>query len=136
MRASCVYDLSVYYYTSSLFFVCLGAPPLWVALDEVVDPQNLGAVLRSARFLGVTGMAVCGRNSSPLNGTVSKASAGAMEAIVVHQVGAMQRFLARAAEEGWEVIGAAAEHYAADVSSLTLRKPTILVMGNEGAGLR
>jgi 21S rRNA (GM2251-2'-O)-methyltransferase len=42
------------------------AAPVWVALDEVVDPQNFGAVLRSAYFLGAGGVLTCARNSSPL----------------------------------------------------------------------
>ena len=41
----------------------VGTPPVWLALDEVVDPQNLGAVLRSAHFLGVSGVVVCAKNS-------------------------------------------------------------------------
>lgn len=86
-----------------------GAPPLWLALDEVVDPQNLGAVLRSAHFLGVAGVVVCAKNSAPLSPVVSKASSGAMEAMRVHSVGVMHRFLARCVEEGWDVYGAAAE---------------------------
>ncbi|KFM28511.1 rRNA methyltransferase 1, mitochondrial [Auxenochlorella protothecoides] len=55
------------------------AGPVWLCLDEVTDPQNFGAALRSAFFLGAAGVLTCARNSSPLSGVVSKASAGAME---------------------------------------------------------
>ena len=43
-----------------------GLPPVWLALDEIVDPQNLGAMLRSAHFLGVDGVICCAKNSAPL----------------------------------------------------------------------
>ena len=60
------------------------APPLWLCLDEVADPQNFGAALRCAHFLGAAGVLTCHRNSAPLSGVVSKASAGAMELMSVH----------------------------------------------------
>ena len=114
-----------------------GLPPVWLALDEIVDPQNLGAMLRSAHFLGVDGVICCAKNSAPFNATTSKASAGAMEAQVVHQTGVMHRFLAKARDEGWDVIGASAEARAEDVRDFVrVSQPTLLVMGNEGAGLR
>ena len=114
-----------------------GPAPVWLALDEIVDPQNLGAVLRSAHFLGVDGVVCCAKNSAPFNATTSKASAGAMEAQVVHQTGVMHRFLAKARHEGWDVIGASAEARAEDVREFTrVDCPTVLVVGNEGAGLR
>lgn len=114
-----------------------GVPPVWLALDEIVDPQNLGAIIRSAHFLGVDGVVCCAKNSAPFNATVSKASAGAMEAQIVHQTGVMHRFLAKARDEGWDVVGAAAEEARAEVvSDFDVRAPTVLVMGNEGSGLR
>ena len=114
----------------------VGAPPLWLALDEVVDPQNFGAVLRSAHFLGIDGVVVCAKNSAPLSPAVSKASSGAMETETVYSAGAMHRFLARCADEGWDVLGAAAESDAVDVTDVAVERPTVLVMGNEGRGLR
>lgn len=47
---------------------------VWVALDEINDPQNLGAVLRSCLYFGVTGVVICSKNSAPLSPTTSKAS--------------------------------------------------------------
>jgi 21S rRNA (GM2251-2'-O)-methyltransferase len=115
----------------------VGAPPVWLALDEVVDPQNLGAVLRTAHFLNVTGVVVCAKNSAPLSPTVSKASSGALETTDVYSVGVMHRFLTRCAEDGWDVLGAAGEADARDVNDIeVLTNPTVLVMGNEGVGLR
>jgi len=61
-------------------FICKpNEPPVWLALDEVVDPQNLGAIMRTAMFMGVDGVIVCHKNSAPLSAVASKASAGALE---------------------------------------------------------
>ena len=115
----------------------VGAPPVWLALDEVVDPQNLGAVRRTAHFLNVSGVVVCAKNSAPLSPTVSKASSGALETVDVYAAGTMHRFLTRCAEDGWDVLGAAGEADARDVNDIErLTNPTVLVMGNEGVGLR
>eukprot|EP00850_Spirogloea_muscicola_P002732 SM000010S04370 [mRNA] locus=s10:1347757:1348602:+ [translate_table: standard] len=111
-------------------------PPVWLALDEVVDPQNLGAVLRSAHYLGAAGVVVCARNSAPLSGVVSKASAGALEFMAVHVCRSMPRFLERSAANGWLALGASTERAAVPVTALPRSAPTILVLGNEGAGLR
>ena len=113
-----------------------GAPPVWLALDEGVDPQNLGAMLRTAHFLRVDGVVVCAKNSAPLSPAVSKASSGALETVDVKSARVMHRFLARCAEDGWDVLGAAGEARARDVDDISTVRPTILVMGNEGAGLR
>ncbi|CAI5984795.1 unnamed protein product [Closterium sp. NIES-64] len=113
------------------------APPVWVALDEVTDPQNLGAILRSAHFLGAAGVVVCAKNSAPLSAVVSKASAGALEIMQVHECSNMMRFLARSAANGWLVVGAAADPSAIPISRLSSGgSPTLLVLGSEGAGLR
>eukprot|EP00958_Prasinococcus_capsulatus_P006417 scaffold604_cov384-Prasinococcus_capsulatus_cf.AAC.27 len=111
--------------------------PLWVALDEITDPQNVGSILRSAYFLGVAGVVVCKRNSAQLTPTVSKVSAGAMEAMDVHACSSMPRFLASCSESGWNIIGADNTPDAKDLESLPcLTGPTILVLGSEGFGLR
>ena len=114
------------------------APPVWLALDEVVDPQNLGAVLRSAHFLGVDGVVLCAKNSAPLSPVVSKASSGAAEARETYAArGAMSAFLDRASRDGWAVVGAAADSRdAKDVGEMEVTGPTVLVVGNEGRGLR
>mmetsp|Transcript_22760 Transcript_22760/g.46957 ORF Transcript_22760/g.46957 Transcript_22760/m.46957 type:complete len:675 (-) Transcript_22760:64-2088(-) len=106
-------------------------PALWLALDEVVDPQNLGALLRSAYFLGGgpglirgdddsdndgtarksggVGIIVCAKNSSPLSPTVSAASAGALEDMAIYSTSNLPKLLYGAEENGWRVLGAAAE---------------------------
>lgn len=97
-------------------------PSLWLALDEVVDPQNLGALLRSAYFLGGgagviddsissggVGILVCSKNSSPLSPAASAASAGALEFMTVYSTNNLPKLLNQAKEDGWRVLGAAAE---------------------------
>ncbi|KAI7838907.1 hypothetical protein COHA_007313, partial [Chlorella ohadii] len=113
-----------------------GRLPVWLCLDEVMDPQNFGAALRSAYFLGVDGVLTCHRNSAPLSAAVSKASAGAMELVPVHSCKSLPQTLADAKERGWQVLGAAAEPGAQPAAAFVLQRPAILVMGNEGYGLR
>ena len=102
-------------------------PSLWLALDEVVDPQNLGALLRSAYFLGSgsgvirdgssensapngrVGILVCSKNSAPLTPTVSAASAGALEFMTVYSTSNLPKLLNAARDDGWRILGAAAE---------------------------
>ncbi|GAX80762.1 hypothetical protein CEUSTIGMA_g8197.t1 [Chlamydomonas eustigma] len=109
---------------------------VWLALDEVTDPQNFGAIIRSAHCLGVSGIVACTKNCAPLSSTVSKASAGALEVAEVHSCQNMVKTLSQAVVDGWEVLGAASDTRAKDCRSVALTKPTILVMGNEGTGLR
>lgn len=116
-------------------FATGAAAPLWLALDEVSDPQNLGALLRSAFFLGADGVLVSAKNSAPLSPTVSKASAGAMELMQVHASRNLPRTLAAARQTGWQVVGAALEQSVAP-HEIDQALPTILVLGSEGKGLR
>jgi len=132
--------------TSDLDFVQIAKLPpaeeqpeatLWLALDEVKDPQNFGAVLRSAHFLGAAGVVTCWRNSAPLSAVVSKASAGAMESMEVHACKSMPAFLSACTEGGWDVVGAAGGDGSTPCSDLgPLSRPTVLVLGSEGFGLR
>lgn len=94
-----------------------GTPSIWLVLDEVVDPQNLGALLRSAYFLGgggggknigskALGVLVCSKNSAPPSPVVSAASAGALEVLDVYSTNNLPRTLSQAREDGFRVIGA------------------------------
>jgi 21S rRNA (GM2251-2'-O)-methyltransferase len=110
--------------------------PLWLCLDEITDPQNLGAVIRSAYFLGATGVLICGKNSAPLSGVVSKASAGAVEKMSIYSCKSLPTTLNDARSKGWAVIGACADEESITCEDYDLKDPTILVMGSEGYGLR
>ena len=107
-----------------------------LALDEVWDPQNFGALLRSCHFLGVDGVVVCAKNSAPLSPVVSKASAGALEIMDVLSTANMMRFLDKSIENGWQVIGTSLDEGSIDLKDTPLEKPTIVVLGNEGHGVR
>ncbi|KAL5219904.1 hypothetical protein ABZP36_024617 [Zizania latifolia] len=113
-----------------------GKAPVWVALDEVMDPQNLGAIIRSAYFFGAEGVVLCAKNSAPLSGVVSKASAGSLELIELLSCRNMMQFLSSSAENGWRVLGGTVAPKAIPLSEVASREPTILVLGSEGAGLR
>ena len=65
----------------------------------------MGAAVRAAYFLGVSGILTCARNSAPLSPAVSKASAGALEFMSIHACNSMPRTLTQAAEQGWHVVG-------------------------------
>ncbi|KAM3588811.1 hypothetical protein VKS41_001247 [Umbelopsis sp. WA50703] len=103
--------------------------PLWIALDEIQDPQNLGSILRTAYFFAVDGIIVCTKNSAPLSGVVSRNSK----------------------DNGWQIIGAAGrdskdtydekKHQSlssmhTSESMINVNQPRVLVLGNEGTGLR
>lgn len=110
--------------------------PVWLALDEVVDPQNLGAIVRSAYCLGVSGVLACKRNCAPLSATASKASAGTLEAVTLYSCRQLPRTLEAAAGAGWTVLGATAGPNATPCRDVDVDGPTVLVMGGEGYGLR
>ncbi|KAJ4958277.1 hypothetical protein NE237_025388 [Protea cynaroides] len=110
--------------------------PLWVALDEVTDPQNLGAIIRSAYFFGAAGVVLCAKNSAPLSGVVSKASAGSLELMEVRSCKNMMQFLTSSADNGWRVLGGSVSSKAVPLNEVLLGAPTVLVLGSEGTGLR
>ena len=111
-------------------------PPLIVALDQVQDPHNLGAVCRSAEAAGATGVVIPDRRAASVTAAVCKASAGAVEHLAIARVRNLADWLDRAkGTEGLWVYGAAAEG-AERYSSVDLTGPVVLVMGSEGSGLR
>ncbi|NXP18474.1 MRM1 methyltransferase, partial [Scytalopus superciliaris] len=118
-----------------------GRQLLWLALEHIQDPMNMGALLRSAYFLGVDRVVASRRNSCPLTPTVSKASAGAMEVFDVYSTDDLQSFLKAKSAEGWEVVGTVSKPEEVEdipvINCLEFRwdKPVIIVIGNEGEGL-
>lgn len=108
---------------------------LIVALDEVQDPRNLGAVCRSAEFAGAAGVIVPERRAAAVTAVTCKASAGAVEHLEVAHVRNLADWLAQAKEAGFWIWGADAEAKAAPWA-VDLKGPTVLVLGGEGKGLR
>ena len=108
---------------------------LLVALDQVQDPRNLGAVCRSAEFAGAAGVVIPERRSAAVTPVVCKTSAGAVEHVEVAHVRNLSDWLAEAKEAGFWIWGADAEAEQAPWS-VDLTGSTILVLGGEGKGLR
>jgi 23S rRNA (guanosine2251-2'-O)-methyltransferase len=108
---------------------------LVVALDQIQDPHNLGAVCRSAEAVGANGVAVPSRRAAAVTAAVCKASAGAVEHLPVARVGNLADWLARAKDAGAWIYGAEAGAEAA-YSQLDLTGKVVLVLGSEGRGLR
>ena len=107
-----------------------------LALDQVEDPQNFGALIRTAAFLGARAVLVHRKKRAPISATVSKASAGAVEFFDIFECGNLSDALQRFERAGWRIIGSALDENAQPVSALAPGGPSILVMGNEGRGLR
>jgi 23S rRNA (guanosine2251-2'-O)-methyltransferase len=108
---------------------------LLVALDQVQDPRNLGAVCRSAEFAGAAGVVIPERRSAAITAATCKASAGAVEHIEVAHVRNLADWLAEAKEAGFWIWGADADAKQSPWQA-DLTGPTVLVMGGEGKGLR
>lgn len=108
---------------------------LLVALDQVQDPRNLGAVARSAEAAGAAGLVVPERRSAAITAVACKASAGAVEHLAIAHVRNLADWLAEAKEAGFWIWGADAEAKQAPWD-VDLSGPTVLVLGGEGKGLR
>jgi 23S rRNA (guanosine2251-2'-O)-methyltransferase len=109
-----------------------------IALDGVEDPQNVGAIFRSAEAAGACGLLLTRRHAPPLTDAVCRASAGASEWLPVCRVPNLTRALGILKESGYWVIAAdpEAEVDLASAPDAWLRGPRILVLGAEGMGLR
>lgn len=112
----------------------IGEAPLLMAIDGLTDPHNLGAIVRSAEALGAHGMVLPQRRCAGLTGSVAKVAAGALEHLPVARVVNLNRALDTLKQEGYRVVGLAAE------GNLTLEEadldgPLVVVTGSEGDGL-
>ena len=112
-----------------------GHEPLVVACDNVTDPQNLGAIMRSCVVFGAQAVVVPSRGSPPVNGVVIKASSGAAAHIKVCEAGNLVKALAGLKDMGLWVVGLSPEAKTA-IWDVDLSVPLCLVAGAEGEGLR
>jgi 23S rRNA (guanosine2251-2'-O)-methyltransferase len=127
-------DVEEYRYLDAAELVA--APdPFLVALDEVTDPQNLGAVCRTAECAGATGVILPERRSAEVTPAVCKASAGAVEHLPIARVRNLADFLADAKAAGCWTYGAAAGA-TTQYREVDWRGGVMLVLGAEGRGLR
>lgn len=116
-------------------FAAISGMPLYLILDQVQDPHNLGACLRTADAVGVHGVIVPKDNAAGITPTVCKVASGAAETVPVYQVTNLARVLRWLKEQGVWLMGAAGE---ADQTlyQQKLDMPLAIVMGAEGTGLR
>jgi 23S rRNA (guanosine2251-2'-O)-methyltransferase len=112
-----------------------GEGALIVALDQVQDPRNLGAVARSAEVAGAAGLVIPERRAAEVTAVACKASAGAVEHLAIARVRNLADWLGETKEAGFWIWGAdaATERAPWDID---LTGPTVLVLGGEGQGLR
>lgn len=108
-------------------------PPFIVLLDELEDPHNLGAILRTADAAGVHGVLIPKHRSCPLSATVAKTSAGAVEHVPVARIGNMVQTIKKLKKEGLWV--AAADMDGTDYYDTDLTGSLLLVIGSEGQGV-
>ena len=111
-----------------------GEAPLIVVCDELSDPHNLGAIIRSAECAGAHGVVIPKRRSAGLTPVVAKASAGAVEYLPVARVPNIPSALKEMQTRGVWVYGTAADGGQA-LFDADFQGPTAIVIGNEGAGM-
>lgn len=108
---------------------------LWLALDCIQDPHNVGAIIRTAAFFGVQGLLMTADRAAPLSGTVYDVAAGGLEHVPFSIEINLARSLELAKEAGLWILGSS-EHAEEDVSQIPRERPWLLVVGNETKGLR
>lgn len=106
-----------------------------VVLDQVTDPHNVGAIIRTARALGALGVIMTERNAPPLSGVLAKAASGALDLLPIWKVTNLVRALEELKEEGFWTVGLD-ERAPKSLSKTDLPPKLALVMGAEGEGLR
>ncbi len=107
---------------------------LIIAVDQITDPRNLGAILRAGEAMGATGVLLTSNRCARLGPVVTRISAGASELIPVAMEPNLHRALKKAQELGFHVVGAALDGVAPE--RIDFGGPTVLVIGAEGRGLR
>ena len=111
-----------------------GEPPLVVVCDELSDPHNLGAVIRTAEAAGAHGVIIPKRRSAGLTAIVAKTSAGAVSYLPVARVANLTALLRELKEEGLWVFGTAADG-STSLYQADLKGPAAIVIGSEGNGM-
>ncbi len=106
-----------------------------VLLDELTDPQNVGAIIRSAAAFGAAGVLMPSHNQAPLTGSVVKASAGMVFRVPIISIGNVNRTIDRLRDRGFRAYALAMQG-PKTVSEETYDAPSIFIVGNEGKGIR
>ena len=108
---------------------------LWLALEQLQDPHNVGAIFRTAAFFGVQGIVLTRERSAPLSATVYDVASGGLEYVPFAVVPSLSRAITVAREAGVTVIGTS-EHAGQDVNDTPPDRSHLLIFGNEEHGLR
>lgn len=108
---------------------------LWLALDQIQDPHNIGAIFRSAAFFGIRGILLTRDRSAPLSATAYDVASGGIEHVPFSSPSNLSRALEAARKSGIWILGAS-ERAKQDVSQIDRDRPWLLVLGNEEKGLR
>lgn len=108
---------------------------LWLALDQLQDPHNVGAVFRTAAFFGVRGIVVTRDRSAPLSSAVYDVASGGLEYVPFSVQTNLARAVETAKRAGLWVLGTS-EHAATDVAGIDRARRWLLIVGNEERGLR
>lgn len=109
--------------------------PLILVLDEIQDPHNVGAILRSAECSRVNGVILTKHNSATITSTVSKVSAGATEHLKICQVNNLSQTIDELKEKGFWIVGSSLEN-AKNYTEVDYKIPIALIVGNEEKGIR
>jgi 23S rRNA (guanosine2251-2'-O)-methyltransferase len=112
-----------------------GGKGLWLALDCLTDPHNVGAIFRTASFFGVEGILLTEERSAPLTGTVYDIASGGMETVPFTQQINLQRAFELAKDQGLWILGTS-EHGGETLRTIQPDRPWLLVLGNEEKGMR
>ncbi|KAH7584991.1 RNA 2'-O ribose methyltransferase substrate binding [Nakaseomyces glabratus] len=119
--------------------------PVGIYLDEVTDPHNMGAIIRSAFFLGADFVALSRKNCAAIGPVVAKTSSGAVDYLPMFYVDKPLKFFELSQAEGWTVVSSSHGHSKKDVAktldlgdlhNMSHSMPILLVMGNEYSGIR
>lgn len=120
---------------------------VWIALDEIEDPHNLGAIIRSASCFGAQAVLLPERRSAQITPTVEKAASGALDRVKVVSVGNLNQAMLQLKENGFQTVGGVAPDWKREPKNpydkgpqaayaVGFARPLLLVVGSEGKGLR
>lgn len=108
---------------------------LLLALDQITDPHNVGAIVRTAAAFGVTGIVTTARHAPGATGVLAKSASGGLEHVPFVTVRNLAEALIELGERGFTRIGLDSEA-AVDLDTVTPSRPAVIVLGAEGRGLR